>query len=202
MIWNTQGADTDQPAPGRYNLYITTDSLSEASPTFINGFNDARTRVALSLVEGDQTFSIYGEGVNTTFDPLQHFVLNLYFGTNQAAPGISGVQNLDGSALAPAGHPNGLDIFGASGHQEAGSLSAKIGGHLVTLTAFSWVTSGQRDVVWDYWANHPDYANGSGRPDYFGSFTINVRAVPEPGTLALFGIGLAGLGFSKRRKTA
>lgn len=34
------------------------------------------------------------------------------------------------------------------------------------------------------------------------TLTVNVRSVPEPGTFALLGLGLVGLGFSKRRKTA
>lgn len=38
---------------------------------------------------------------------------------------------------------------------------------------------------------------------YFGTFsTSTVSTVPEPGTLALFGIGLLGLGAARRRKKA
>jgi hypothetical protein len=104
LIWNTQGADTDTPEPGRYNLYVSPDPLDDTSPSFANGFNDIRTRVALALAPGEQTFSIYGEGVGSQFDPLQHFVLNLYFGGIQLSPTLSGVQNLANNNLAVAGH--------------------------------------------------------------------------------------------------
>lgn len=198
IIWNTQGGDTDLPAPGRFNLYVTPDPLSELTPTFINGYNDVRTRVSINLAPGTHTFSIYGNGVNRTFDPAQYFALNLYFDGNQSAPGITGLTNLANTTLTTASHPNGLGIFQGAAHQGAGTLSAAVGNYLVTLVAFSWITDGNRDIVWPYHANDAPYSSGDGHLDYYGSFTIRV-AVPSPAPFALLLAGLAGLGIARRR---
>lgn len=198
LIWNTQGANTD-PAQ-RWNLYVSADPLTNTAPTFINGFDDSRTTVALPLSPGVHTYSIYGNGVGMTFDPQQNFVLNLYFDGQQAAPGISGVQNLLNNNLAAAGNANGLDIYGNSGQQEAGTLSMASGGQTITLTDFKWITTGERDVVWPNWANDAPYSGGDGALDYYGSFTLDVQSVPEPGTLGLLGLALAGVGVIRKRK--
>ena len=43
-----------------------------------------------------------------------------------------------------------------------------------------------------------DHGGGTG----FDILATATAAVPEPGTLALLGLGLAGLGFSRRRRPA
>lgn len=199
LIWNTQGRDTDPV--DHYKLYVSADPLSTAVPSFLNHGNDAGTRVSIPLAAGTQTYSVYGEGVGGTFDPAQHFVLNLYFDGVQTAPGISGVQSLDNTGLAAAGHANGLDIFGISGQQEAGTLSTIIGNQQITLSDFSWITDGNRDVVWSTWANDAPYSGGSSTLDYYGSFSLTVQAVPEPSTLPLVALAAIGLAMTRGRRS-
>lgn len=201
-IWNTQAPPAD--SANRWNLYYSSSSDPQ-NPVFLNALNDSATNINIELTAGTHTFLIFGETVTTTLDPLQHFVLSLYFEGNQAAPDISGLYGPDCMAVCAASHWNGLDLFGNSGlggnlnAQEAGTLVYASGGYTVSLEKFTWDIALDVDRVWSYWGDTVPYNNGSGVPDFVGVVQLSVNAVPEPGPLSLFALGLLGLCFARRR---
>jgi hypothetical protein len=198
LIWNTQAPPED--VPDRWNLYIS-DSADPSTPTFINGFNDAQTNIAVNLTPGIHTFDVFANGVGTNFGPEVHWVLNLYF-NGSGAPSISGITGATCPSVCPAGHPNGLDILGNAGAPEAGTLQASFPDALVTLVSFSWNTSPGIDVVWPHWHNAAPYDSGGEGPDYLGRFSLRVAAeVPEPSTVALLLLSFLLLIGTQRRSS-
>jgi hypothetical protein len=201
-IWNTQGQPAD--APNRWNLYYST-SGDPGSPVFINGENDEDAEIAVDLAPGVYDFYIFGEAATTDINPQQHFVLNLYFNGDQSAPGISGLFGPDCATVCAASHPNGLDLFGASGAAEAGTLTFIDGSLSIALTLFQWAVAQDVDQVWPHWANDAPYSFGSGQVDFVGRVQLTVTdtaVVPLPAALPLFLAGLAGLGVARRRRKA
>lgn len=201
-IWNTQGQPDD--GPNRWNLYYS-DSADPDAPSFINGGNDADTEIAIDLTPGVYDFLIYGETATTNLDPLQHFVLNLYFNGDTSAPGISGLYGADCLSVCAASHPNGLDLFGFSGAQEAGTLIYTDGSVTVALSLFEWAVGDGVDTVWPHWANDAPYDSGSGVPDFVGRVQLTVTdasVVPLPASLPLMAAGLGFLGVIRRRRKA
>lgn len=204
-IWNTQAPPAD--GANRWNLYYSSSS-DPLAPVFVNAGNDAGININIELAAGTHTFLIYGETATASLDPLQHFVLSLYFEGNQAAPDISGLYGPGCPTVCAASHPNGLDLFGNSGlggntdAQEAGALIFASGGQTVTLSKFTWEVGPNVDRVWPHWDDTAPYDSGSGVPDFVGEIVLRVTSVPEPATLGLLMAGLLALGVGASRRGA
>jgi len=55
------------------------------------------------------------------------------------------------------------------------------------------------DTWGDYWTTMP-WGGAYSSMDHYGMTVFHLAAIPEPGTMALFGLGLLGLGAKLRRR--
>jgi hypothetical protein len=198
LIWNTVGNPPD--ITDRWNVYFSS-STDINNPVFLNDGNGAGASIDIPLAPGVYSFGMYGEAAGNHTD---HFTLSLYFDGDDANPGISAVAPVNGTPVSfvAASHPDGLGLLASQGFvANANSLSFMSGGMMVTLTEYFWSTdtSNHPDLVWPHNQRH-DFGPSPAGADFYGQITLTVTAVPEPGTFALFGIGIAGIGLIRRHR--
>ena len=148
--------------------------FSVSSPIFVEVFANPNSCLAGNCLDAG-----FSKDLTITFDTAVNAV-SFYLGDILTAGGGSILFSIDGApevaALTLPDQPNATDTF--FGIYDLGS----------SFTSIKIRTTDDGDIV--------------GLDDLAWATGSTPTAVAEPGTMALFGLGLAGLGYARRRKTA
>lgn len=187
------------------NHVITSDSQALINARVLDGLTLTPTNW---VGAGDPTAN------SPFFSPELFFGINFYETPNGANPCANGGANYQGDNIAGCG-----DIFEITGLDALG-ITPVVGPNFVEFTVPFFMSTG--DAAWDnveYLITTrlsgltvlPQGYQCSSGPACFGFVTkekqanvlqaqFQIRTVPEPAAIALFGLGLIGTGFAARKK--
>lgn len=188
-------------APPLYGLRLDGLTTGDQGDTFTFEFGDSDDPMTLFWDSGSNSIAIsgsvfgglnenggYAEGAATTWD-----VTFIYFDIYECIDG-SGICSNDGFGTIAS------DVFGSF------DLVSETGNHSYAFQ-LDFGHRGFDGVSGWGWMNHcPSADNDIDAGDcdrhlYASDWLFTVKSVPEPGTLALFGLGLLGIGYARRRKS-
>ncbi len=162
---------------------ITPDTTSSTVQPFafmVNPGDSPDGGTWVGLARSSSAFEMFGQTVTdfiigTTYD-LSWYVTNTGCCSGSYSAAAEILFNLDGTT-----------VFTGATHTRDGTWYQDTYSFLATSTSHTL-----------------DFRLGAGAPAYMGidgiSLTTATTSVPEPATLGLFGLGLAGLAFARRRK--
>jgi hypothetical protein len=187
FVWSTQGNHSV------VDIFVV--GSSNLNGSFVNGPSDSLAAISISLTPGIHTYSMFGGGgfINEPYDGL-----NIYFNGNTSTPGISVFGPVPTTNNSPSFFSaNGGSATGGFNLQTvagANSIIYSDGANQVTLTSYSWDIPSVNNLDR---VTQPNVGYSSvgpdGNPDWVGQFTLNVVAVPEPGTGGLMAAGSLAL---------
>lgn len=151
---------------------FTIDSL--ALPTYGQGSNDT-----LQVLRLNSAPPVYGNSTND--------FTSLGYWTGVASVN-AGIAVHAGDVIGVLGWTNGLTPYSTTA-----SYATSIGGAPVTLNRLGFQDLGRAHDVWTEAGASYGYINMN--------YTVGTRAVPEPATVSLFGLGLVALAARRRKRS-